>query len=175
MDIRDRSDADVVALERLAQVVHIQDGYPIYLPTDLRHFLVGAAHHGAWVAEEDGELLGHVALHHRSWDGVMELASQNIGAAVEQLAVVARLLVSPDTRRVGIGRTLLATATHAAHNLGLRPILDVAVRYKGANQLYLREGWRPLGIVPFPMPDGSTVDEFVYAGPEATTTETAAT
>jgi len=165
MEIRERHAKDVSSLERLAQDVHERDGYPIYLPTDLREFLVGSASHGAWVAEQDGNILGHVALHRRSWTGVMELACQAIGLAEENLAVVARLLVAPDVRRRGVGRRLLGTAASTAHNLGLCPILDVAVRYEAANRLYHEEGWRCLGSVPFPMPDGTTVEEYVYVGP----------
>lgn len=151
----------MLALESLARVVHEVDGYPIYLPTDLQDFLVGSAAHGAWVAEEDGHLLGHVALHHRSWEGVMEFACHSTGLADDDLAVVARLLVSPAARRRGIGRRLLETATEMSRSLGLRPILDVAVRYEAAVRLYEDAGWRCLGSVGFPMPDGTTVDEYV--------------
>jgi GNAT superfamily N-acetyltransferase len=167
MEIRERCEEDVPALESLARVVHQADGYPIYLPTDLQHFLVGSAAHGAWVAEEDGHPLGHVALHHRSWDGVMEFACHRTGLASDDLAVVARLLVSPAARRRGIGRLLLETATERARSLDLCPILDVAVRYEAAVRLYTQAGWRSLGSVGFPMPDGTTVDEYVYLAPIA--------
>jgi GNAT superfamily N-acetyltransferase len=119
------------------------------------------------VAEEDQKLVGHVALHHRSWEGVMELARHATGLAEERLAVVARLLVSPAARRRGVARALLETATRTARDLGLCPILDVAVRYQAANRLYQAEGWRCLGTVRFPMPDGTTADEYVYLGPTA--------
>ena len=165
MDIRERVDEDILALETLTRVVYETDGYPIYLPTDLRHFLVHPGAHGAWVVQEHGNLLGHVALHHRSWEGVMELACRSTGLADEDLAVVARLLVSPAARRRGIGRALLETAANRALDLGLCPILDVAVRYEAANLLYHAEGWRSLGTVGFPMPDGTTVDEYVYLSP----------
>ncbi|HET6963938.1 MAG TPA: GNAT family N-acetyltransferase [Acidimicrobiales bacterium] len=167
MDIRGRCDGDVPALESLARMVYETDGYPIYLPADLRDFLVGPAAHGAWVAAEGGELLGHVALHRRSWADVMELACQSTGLAQADLAVVARLLVSPAARRRGIGRVLLATATTAALDMGLCPILDVAARYEAANRLYRAEGWQSLGTVRFPMPDGTTVEEHVYLGPRS--------
>jgi GNAT superfamily N-acetyltransferase len=167
VEIRERREEDVLALESLARVVHEADGYPIYLPADLQDFLVGSAAHRAWVAEEDGHLLGHVALHHRSWDGVMEFACRSTGLAGDDLAVVARLLVSPAARRRGIGRLLLETASEMARSLELRPILDVAVRYEAAVRLYKDAGWRCLGSVGFPMPDGTTVDEYVYLAPIA--------
>jgi GNAT superfamily N-acetyltransferase len=167
MEIRERREEDVSALESLARVVHDADGYPLYLPPALQDFLVGSAAHGAWVAEEDGHLLGHIALHHRSWDGVMEYACHSTGLADDDLAVVARLLVSPVARRRGIGRLLLETATEMARSLELCPILDVAVRYEAAVRLYNDAGWRCLGSVGFPMPDGTTADEYVYLAPTA--------
>lgn len=165
VDVRHRLDEDFAELERLAEVVHEVDGYPLYLPTDLRGFLVSSEAHGAWVARRDGALIGHIALHPGSWEGVMELGRAATGLTDESLAVVARLLVAPSARRHGIGRVLLRTATTQAHRIGLRPILDVAVKYTSAIQLYEDEGWERVGSVQFPMPDGQTVEEYVYLGP----------
>jgi GNAT superfamily N-acetyltransferase len=97
----------------------------------------------------------------------MEFARHCTGLADDDLAVVARLLVSPVARRRGIGRLLLETATQMARNLELCPILDVAVKYEAAIRLYEDTGWRCLGRVGFPMPDGTTVDEYVYLAPIA--------
>lgn len=163
--IRDRLQGDRPSLERLARVIHDRDGYPLYLPTDLQGFLVSSDAYGAWVAEQDGELLGHVALHERSWDGVMEVGRRETGLSDDGLAVIARLLVSPSARRRGVGRALLQTATREAWDRGLCPILDVAVTYQAANRLYEAEGWRRLGTVRFPMPGGHAVDEHVYVAP----------
>lgn len=167
MHLRDRVDEDLPALVQLARVVHDSDGYPLYLPTDLGRFLVSPDAHRAWVAEDDGTLLGHVALHSRSWEGVMALARQETGLGDEQLAVVARLLVSPSDRRRGTGRALLRVAARTAWDLGYTPILDVATTYQAAHRLYEAEGWRRLGTVGFPIPDGHTVDEHVYLGPRS--------
>jgi hypothetical protein len=70
------------------------DGYPAYLPGDVRRFVASHAAYAAWVAEGGGELVGHVALHNRarrSWPLAHEATRTTDGA----LAVVARLLVSP--------------------------------------------------------------------------------
>jgi GNAT superfamily N-acetyltransferase len=95
----------------------------------------------------------------------MELGRRATGLRDDGLAVIARLLVSPSSRRQGVGRALLQTAARRAGDLGLCPILDVAVTYQAANHLYEAEGWRRLGAVRFPMPDGHAVDEYVYLGP----------
>jgi GNAT superfamily N-acetyltransferase len=165
VNVRDRTEKDLSPLEGLAVIVYQTDGYPIYMPTDLRGFLVSQDAHGAWVAMQDDHLIGHVALHRGSWEGVMELGRRATGLGEEDLAVVARLLVSPTARRRGVGRTLLRVAVAKAHLSGLQPILDVAATYQSAILLYEREGWERLGTVPFPMPDGTTVDEYVYLGP----------
>jgi hypothetical protein len=65
--VRDRVEADLADLERLAQIVHQADGYPIYLPTDLRGFLVSLDAHRTWVAVHDGDLIGHIALNASCW------------------------------------------------------------------------------------------------------------
>jgi GNAT superfamily N-acetyltransferase len=165
VEVRDLGQQDLADLESLAEVVHDVDGYPIYLPSDLRGFIVSPDAHGAWVAVENGDLLGHVALHPRSWEGVMDLGRRATGLGDDALAVVARLLVSPTARRRGLGRALLQVAVSNARRMGLRPILDVVVDYEAAIRLYEAEGWERLGTVQFPLPDGRTVDEHVYLSP----------
>jgi GNAT superfamily N-acetyltransferase len=148
-------------------VVHERDGYPIYLPDDLGAFVTTGDELGAWVASEKGSVLGHVALHPRSWDGAMRVACTALGCRDDAIAVVARLAVSPSVRRRGVGHALLECATHAAVTRGRRPILDVAAHYADAIRLYHAAGWLPLGKVAFPLPDGTAVDEVVFAGPAA--------
>jgi len=165
VEVRDLGRQDLADLERLAEIIHHVDGYPIYLPADLRSFVISPDAHGAWVAVEDGDLLGHVALHRRSWEGVMDLGRRTTGLGDDGLAVVARLLVSPTARRRGLGRALLQVAANNARAMGLRPILDVVATYEAAIRLYETEGWERLGTVQFPLPDGGTVDEHVYLSP----------
>jgi hypothetical protein len=64
--LRDRTDADLAGCVALARAVQEQDGYPHYLPGDLRDFLVLPDAYGAWVAERDGRIVGHVALRRRT-------------------------------------------------------------------------------------------------------------
>jgi GNAT superfamily N-acetyltransferase len=94
--------------------VHELDGYPAYLPGDLRRFVASSSALSAWVAEEGGVILGHVAMHSRSSVAALTLACETLGEPIERLGVVARLLVAPTARRRGIGRMLLDAARHAA-------------------------------------------------------------
>jgi len=168
MEIRPRSDTHIDACERLARGVHALDGYPPYLSNgDFHAFLVSPDALGAWVAEKAGVVVGHVALHARSSDSVMAVASDALATTPEHLAVVARLLVDPESRGRGIGRSLLATATRHALDLGRWPILDVVTHFQMAINLYESSGWVRVGEVTLGLPDGTDVEEIVYAAPGA--------
>ena len=79
MLVRERADADLPACVQLARAVHERDGYPHYLPGDLRDLLVLPDAYGAWVAEQSGRIAGHVALRRRTAPAPMELASAATG------------------------------------------------------------------------------------------------
>lgn len=159
---RPRTDADLEGCEQLARVVHDLDGYPPYLPGDLRTFVASPNAIAAWVAEVGSDLVGHVALHPDSSDAVMGCASEVTGQPPDRFGVIARLLVSPAARREGIGRSLLNTATAHAVDCGLRPMLDVATRFDGAIRLYESCGWVRAGIVSVRLDANFTLDEYVY-------------
>ena len=159
-----RTDTDLDACEQVAQVVHVLDGYPAYL-RDMRSFLVSDDALYAWVIEEGEQIVGHVALHRRSFPAVMATASAALGLPPERLGVVARLFVAPGQRGKGFGRALLATASRAARAQGLWPVLDVATQYQRAIGLYESCGWTCAGLVVFRSPDGREFDELVYVAP----------
>ena len=141
------------------------DGYPVYLPGDLRSFLAAPDAIGAWVAVEDAEIVGHVALHPGRVGAVMDLATKTTGIPASRFGVVARLLVCPAARRSGIGRSLLDHAAGCALHLGLTPILDVVDRHVPAIRLYESQGWIRLGQVTVTFGPGLSIDEFVFMGP----------
>ena len=170
MIIRSRSAGDLDRCAAVAEAVYAVDGYPAYLPGQvrpgvLRSFLDVADAHAAWVAEEDGDIVGHVALHAHGSGPVMDLAGRATGRPAEALAVVARLLVAPQLRRSGAGRALLEVASEEATARRLWPVLDVAVFLRGAVGLYESAGWRCAGEVSVPLPDGRVLEELVYVGP----------
>jgi GNAT superfamily N-acetyltransferase len=163
--VRERAEADLPGCVELARQVHEQDGYPHYLPGDLHGFLVRPDAYGAWVAERDGRIAGHVALHPRSSPPVMALASAAAGQPADRLGVIARLLVAPATRRAGAGRALLEHAQREALTRGLWPVLDVAADLTGAIRLYESCGWVRAGAVTVTFRDGNSLDELVYLAP----------
>lgn len=165
MHVRARSDADLTACERLIEVVHANDGYPVYLPGDLRSFIAMPNALAAWVALQAGEIVGHVALHPSSSRPVIDLAVEATGLPAEQFGVVARLLVSPSARRLGIGRSLLHVAADHATRLGLWPILDVVDRHEAAIELYEKSGWILAGRITVTFGREVPIEEVVFLGP----------
>jgi len=163
MLIRARNDDDLDGCIKMAHAVHQMDGYPQYLPADLRSFICSPAI-GAWVADVEGLVVGHVALHRRSSEPVMALAGAVTGQPTDRLAVVARLAVAPEVRRHGVGRALLAAAACAATERGLWPVLDVARNLAGAVSLYQNCGWKCVGEVTVQL-GAVSLEEFVFIGP----------
>jgi threonine aldolase/ribosomal protein S18 acetylase RimI-like enzyme len=174
VQVRERTEADLEGCERLTRVVHGRDGYPRFLPADLRGFIATPDAIGAWVAEQDGEIIGHVALRPTSSPPVMDLASRALGRSPDSLGVVARLVVSPRHRRRGLGRSLLELASNDARARGLWPVLDVVVSDEGAIALYESCGWSRAGKVTVRWPNYPEVEEFVYLGPRVPPTDTTA-
>ena len=165
MPVRERTDADLDDCVRLARVVHELDRYPVFLPDDLRRFITAPDALAAWVAELDGQIIGHVALRSSSSAAVVAMASEALKLPADRLGVVARLLVSPQHRRHGTGRSLLEVARRHAHVRGLWPILDVVTHQHGAIALYDKCGWTRAGQVTSRYGDDVVLDELVYLGP----------
>ena len=167
LQVRPRGDDDLDACAALARATHLYDGYPAYVKDgDFRAFITRPGALAAWVAEIDEHVVGHVALHARTTEPAMNLATARLDLPAEQLGVVARLMIAPDARHRGIAHILLRIATEEARARNLTPMLDVVTRHTAAIALYERAGWRRLGTVAFTMPDGSELEEYVYCAPE---------
>ena len=168
MLIRPRRDGDVAACADLVREVHALDRYPRFLPGDLRSFLVPPAAYGSWVADQDGEVVGHIALLRHGVRSALRIASSALGRPADRLAMVARLFVSPRARGKGAGRLLLDTATAEAISRGLWPVLDVDADLAPAIALYESRGWVRAGMVTVRFSDGHSLNEYVYTGPGPT-------
>ena len=161
--VRPRTDADLEACERVAREVHLLDGYPPYLPNgDYRWLLTKPEAIAAFVAIDRDDLVGHVALHPPFLGPATKLVTTTLGVEPAELGIVARLFVAPTCRGKGAGWLLLDTATTAARDRGLVPVLDVWTELRAAIALYDNAGWRRLGTVDARLPDGSTFPEYVY-------------
>jgi GNAT superfamily N-acetyltransferase len=142
MPIRVRADGDLPACVAVLRAVYERNGYPGRWPADPAGWLTPDNQVGAWVAEHDGQIAGHVGLVR----GLPELRLLDV--PVEDQGGIVRLFTDPAARRHGLARELLDVATGRARDLGLQPVLDVVDDSAGAIALYERAGWRLIGTQP---------------------------
>jgi GNAT superfamily N-acetyltransferase len=158
--IRLRTSSDMDELVDLTARVSLADSYPVYLPDhDLYRFLTEPSPLAAWVAEEDGQILAHVATNSESNDAVMKVVRE-AGIAGE-IGFIARLLVDPCVRRQGIGASLLDHARRFVASVGRIPVLDVVDSALPAISLYKSAGWIEIGKASFNVP-GRVITELVF-------------
>lgn len=119
---------------------------------------------GAWVAELDGRLVGHVSLSRSGEDDLAPgLWSERKGTRRDLTAVVSRLFVAPQARGHGIGALLLGQAEETARQSGLHPVLDVVASDIAAAALYERLGWERLATLEQRWSPHQTVTVHCYA------------
>ncbi|MFB4315492.1 GNAT family N-acetyltransferase [Actinomadura sp. 21ATH] len=146
--IRRREDHDIDGCVRVLAEVHESDGYPVDWPRDPAGWLARPSLIGAWVAEPDGRIAGHVGLSRSTPDNAAPaLWSARTGAGIAATAMVSRLFVAPWARGRGIGALLMARASGEARDRGLHPVLDVVASDTAAAALYERLGWSLLDTV----------------------------
>jgi GNAT superfamily N-acetyltransferase len=139
--IRARREADLETLVELLALTHREQGYPVNAAYVRVDFLASPGEIGAWVAEDDDQLVGHVALLRPTgvsaplWRAATDRDDDGI-------AVVSRLF----SRARGAGSELLASAVQAARDAGRVPVLEVE-RDSAAYGFYLRRGWHGVGEV----------------------------
>ncbi|MEV8020473.1 GNAT family N-acetyltransferase [Streptomyces sp. NPDC086554] len=160
--VRPRRVSDLDACVRALAQVHALDGYPTDWPERPADWLATAAPVGAWVAELDGQVVGHIVLCPGAPDDV---APALWSEGREATAVVSRLFVAPEARGYGIGARLLERVVAEAGELGLHPVLDVVASDTSATALYERTGWRFLGTGEQHWGPRRTVTVRCYAAP----------
>jgi GNAT superfamily N-acetyltransferase len=165
--IRPRPDTDLEPLIALLRTVYERDGYPANWPNDPARWLAGRHTLGAWVAEDDGELTGHVALTSPDPDRAWPAWHEALGVSADRLAVVRRLFVAPHRRRTGLASRLAQRATDTAAALNRKPVLDVATENHGAIAFWRRHGWRQVGSATLPPGDeGRALRLLLLVGPD---------
>ncbi|MFJ9536114.1 GNAT family N-acetyltransferase [Streptomyces sp. NPDC101225] len=164
--IRRRADADVEECVRVLAEVHAGDGYPVNWPDRPGEWLSRGPLLCSWVAELEGDLVGHVSL---SQGGEGDLApllwSERNGATRGTTAVLSRLFVAPRARGHRIGALLIGRAVEEARRRGLHPVLDVVASDAAAAALYERLGWTRMATVEQQWGPHQTVAVHCYAAP----------
>lgn len=144
LELRTRTDDDEAGCVVLMRQTHENDGYPRYWPSRPERFLRPPEEIHAWVAEIDGAVVGHIALHDAADHPTLPAAQRATGLAADRLAVVARLMVSPTMQGRSVGRALLAAAVGRARDDDRRPVLDVVQESTAAIGFYESAGWTRL-------------------------------
>lgn len=140
----------MAALEVLLGKQQPQSEYPIVwpLPFPNRDFIIRGNELRGWVAELDGEVVGHISV-----TGVNEVQGGDKmsagwedahGVANEHLRQIAVFFTDLERSGCGIGHHLFATACEFALEDGY-PVLDVVCDHPGPVNFYLKRGWKITG------------------------------
>lgn len=147
--LRLRRAADIDSLAAVLRAQQAETRYPFRdpLPIPVEDFLHATDAAGAWVAERDGALVGHVcrtgpASGFAAADLLNRVCADAHGCDVATLTWVNALFVGSDARGHGIGRRLLEAVRRDALEHGLHPCLEVLPLHPAALSLYLATGWR---------------------------------
>jgi ribosomal protein S18 acetylase RimI-like enzyme len=165
--IRPRLDADVPACVEGLRLVHDADRYPMRWPADPAAFVTAPSTLAAWVAEDDGAIVGHALLRSGAGHDDAVRWSAATGRPDRGHGLVARVWVVPGAQGRGLGRALLETASAEARRLDLWPVLDVMVHDATAVALYERLGWRRVAERDFVFSDGTRAPMYCYVAPAA--------
>ena len=158
MDVRPAVEADFEAIVSLYRdVVDAMHGSPYdahwdmdYHPTEssLCESLEAGDLYVAFDDAREARVLGAFVLNAQQCAGY-EQASWSTSAVDNEVSVLHLLAVSPDARGRGVGDALIAAAKDAARSREARTLrLDVLADNAPAVALYLRTGFRDLGVFP---------------------------
>ncbi|WP_245613856.1 GNAT family N-acetyltransferase [Knoellia sinensis] len=156
--IRSRRPYDLPVLAELLGAQQSTSGYPHFWPLDfpVEDFIARPGELGAWVAEVDGELAGHVAVTDVAVGWGAPLWSEILGRPGEGFGEVSILFVGPGHGAAGIGGALLGRAIDEIRALGRDPVLEVVGEETHAGLYYRKRGWRVIGHRrPAWLPDGA--------------------
>ncbi len=143
--IRRRRPNDVAACARLAVLSTSKEARQ----SSWRGWLTADEVVEAWVAERQGELLGHVALSEVGRNARSAVRWREVtGHPTSELLAVSRLFVRPRARGQGIGTALLEMAVAGARARGRVPVVEAVGAAPDELQLYAERGWRCVGLCP---------------------------
>ncbi|MEV7143245.1 GNAT family N-acetyltransferase [Streptomyces tauricus] len=163
--IRTRRESDVPGAANALVEVHATDGYPVEGVRDPESWLTPPNVIHAWIAEFHGRTVGHIAISQPNGEDAVTLWLKQGNGSEQKTAVLARLFVVRDVRRMAVGERLVRAASEYAERMGIRLVLDVMAKDVAAIRLYERLGWRKLGRTNHTFGDGQQAQALCYVSP----------
>ncbi len=162
--VRPRSEEDLPGCVLALRAVHASDGYPTWWPEDPGAWLSPREHAVAWIAEDEGAVLGHICVVRGVDDPMVATLA---GINTDRLVSVSRLFVSPAARGLGLGAALLGAAASWSWVHDSRLKLDVIDDGAPAVRLYERLGWRLVDRrqADWVTPEGDPLTVRIYLSP----------
>ncbi|KAK5137528.1 hypothetical protein LTR08_008508 [Meristemomyces frigidus] len=142
--IRPRTLADLDGCVEALRHVHAHSGYPVQGMDNAKAFLTEGRVEQAWIAEDSGHIVGHIAVSTATEDDVSVALWQKQYPDVP-IAILERLFVHPEKDGGGIATQLIRTAMAWSLQVGRRLVLFALVKDQAAMKLYARLGWEPFG------------------------------
>lgn len=162
--IRPRRPDDLPACVAALGDTHRTSAYPTVWPKDPAAWLTPKDMLGAWVAEVDGAVVGHVALGEPK-DRTVGTWAAATRRPLATVAEVTRLFVASTARGRSLGERLLVTAGAYARARGRTLVLGVLRESRAAIALYERLGWRRLSSMDFTLSNGMVTTMYCYVPP----------
>lgn len=150
--VRRRRPSDVGACVRLAGLASAKG----FHPDSWRAWLTDPEISHAWVADVQGQILGHVAVTHVGRDATSALRWREVtGRPTAELAGISRLFVRRPARHQGLGTALLGAALAEARAEGRTPVIEAVGSGADEVRLYESHGFRLVAMYqPGERPDG---------------------
>ena len=163
--IRRRRPHDLAACRRLLGLVAMEGDYPLPKPASLRDWVSDREIMDAWIAEREGEVLGHLALIQVGSDAVSAMRWREVtGRPVTELVGISRFFVRSSARGHGIGSSLLQSAVTEARDRGLLPVAEMMSPSREGVRLYEKQGWRLAEMYPTG-PRTAPLEAYMYVLP----------
>lgn len=163
--IRPFENSDLPGAAAALTEVHATDGYPVEGVADPEGWLRSENVLAAWVAEAGGRIVGHVAVMRPDGEDAVALWAEQSGDDEERIAVLARLFVVREARRLAVGERLVRTAMGYGLSHHRRLVLDVMTKDTAAIRLYERLGWLRTGEATHHYGEERSIEAVCYVAP----------
>ncbi|KAI0973881.1 acyl-CoA N-acyltransferase [Xylaria arbuscula] len=160
--IRPRRDEDLAACVEILKAVYLKSGYPVAGVDDALEVL--RTDNQAWVAKDNGIIIGHVAMN------IPPKTYVNVALWLERypqadVAVLSHLFVDPEKRGRGAATKLVRTVEEEARRKGQRLLILALVKDQDAIRLYRHLGWEQFATTVFRWGEGKEMDAVCLSSP----------